>query len=155
MASREERSLQAILSEQPRCAAFDLEKTIINSNVVETYAWLATRHLDRTERARVVAGLMAEGPKLLAVDRRDRSRLPSSLLPALRGRPRRSAPSRRTPGSCSAIFSSASLSRRDRAGPRHRALGHKTLLITGALDFVVEPLRPLFDEIVCASIGRA
>ena len=32
----------------------------------------------------------------------------------------------------------------------HRALGHRTVLITGALDFVVEPLRPLFDDIVCA-----
>ena len=28
----------------------------IDSNVVESYAWLATRHLDRAERARVVAG---------------------------------------------------------------------------------------------------
>jgi len=37
---------------------------------------------------------------------------------------------------------------------RHRALGHRTLLITGALDFVVEPLRPLFDEIVCATMGE-
>ncbi len=35
----------------------------------------------------------------------------------------------------------------------HRALGHRTVLITGALDFVVEPLRPLFDEVVCASLG--
>ena len=26
------------------------------------------------------------------------------------------------------------------------------MLITGALDFVVEPLRPLFDDIVCASL---
>jgi phosphoserine phosphatase len=32
----------------------------------------------------------------------------------------------------------------------HRALGHRTLLITGALDFVIEPVRPLFDDIVCA-----
>ncbi|GIS34667.1 MAG: hypothetical protein Ct9H90mP5_11160 [Acidimicrobiaceae bacterium] len=31
----------------------------------------------------------------------------------------------------------------------HRALGHRTLLITGALDFVVQPLKPLFDEIIC------
>ena len=30
----------------------------------------------------------------------------------------------------------------------HRALGHHTVLITGALDFVVEPLRPLFDDII-------
>jgi phosphoserine phosphatase len=35
----------------------------------------------------------------------------------------------------------------------HRALGHKTILITGALDFMVEPLRPLFDEIVAAKMG--
>ena len=34
----------------------------------------------------------------------------------------------------------------------HRALGHKTILITGALDFLVEPLRPLFDEIVAARL---
>ena len=34
----------------------------------------------------------------------------------------------------------------------HRALGHRTLLITGALDFVIEPIRPLFDDIVCAQM---
>ena len=28
------------------------------------------------------------------------------------------------------------------------------MLITGALDFVVEPLRPLFDEVVCARLGE-
>jgi len=28
----------------------------------------------------------------------------------------------------------------------HRRLGHRTLLITGALDVAIEPLRPLFDE---------
>ena len=35
----------------------------------------------------------------------------------------------------------------------HRAAGHRTLLITGALDVVIEPLRPLFDDIVCARLG--
>jgi phosphoserine phosphatase len=36
---------------------------------------------------------------------------------------------------------------------QHRALGHRTVLITGALDFVVAPLRPLFDEVVCPELG--
>jgi alcohol-forming fatty acyl-CoA reductase len=36
----------------------------------------------------------------------------------------------------------------------HRRLGHRTLLITGALDVVIEPLRPLFDDIVCAQLGE-
>jgi phosphoserine phosphatase len=37
---------------------------------------------------------------------------------------------------------------------QHRSLGHRTLLITGALDFVIAPLRPLFDDIVCARLGE-
>ncbi|MEM8620680.1 MAG: HAD-IB family phosphatase, partial [Actinomycetota bacterium] len=36
---------------------------------------------------------------------------------------------------------------------RHRALGHRTILITGALSFNVEGLRPLFDEIVAAEMS--
>ena len=37
----------------------------------------------------------------------------------------------------------------------HRALGHRTLLITGALDFIIAPLRPLFDDVVCARMGES
>ena len=36
----------------------------------------------------------------------------------------------------------------------HKRLGHRTLLITGALDFVIEPIKPLFDDVVCASLGE-
>src|SRR5439155_4574463 len=36
---------------------------------------------------------------------------------------------------------------------RHRAARHRTILITGALDVFVEPLRPLFDEIVSAHLS--
>ena len=36
----------------------------------------------------------------------------------------------------------------------HRALGHRTLLITGALDFIIAPLRPLFDDVLCARMGE-
>jgi len=45
------------------------------------------------------------------------------------------------------------LPRRLRRVREHRRLGHRTLLITGALDVVVAPLRPLFDDIICASLG--
>ena len=36
----------------------------------------------------------------------------------------------------------------------HRALGHRTVLITGALDLAIEPLRPLFDDIVAPSLAQ-
>ena len=35
----------------------------------------------------------------------------------------------------------------------HRALGHRTVLITGALNFAVAGLRPLFDEIIAAEMS--
>ena len=34
----------------------------------------------------------------------------------------------------------------------HRAAGHRTVLITGALELAVQPLAPLFDHIIAARI---
>ncbi len=153
MATREERSLKAALSADPRCAAFDLENTLIASNVVESYAWLATRHLERAERARLVAGLLAEGPKLLRLDRRDRSDFLRAFYRRYEG-----APADQLRFDSYELYSDLlglrSFPEAIARVRRHRALGHRTLLITGALDFVVEPLRPLFDEIVCAHMGE-
>jgi len=56
------------------------------------------------------------------------------------------------------MFSALILAKSFPAGIRrvrdHRSQGHRTLLITGAIDLVVEPLRPLFDDIVCASLAE-
>jgi HAD superfamily hydrolase (TIGR01490 family) len=149
--NREERVRRLVLTTEPACAVFDLEQTLINSNVVESYAWLATRHLSPMRRAALAARLAAEGPRLLAVDRRDRTDFLRSFYRRYEG-----APADRIRTDAWEMFSDLLLTRsfpdalaRVR---EHRALGHKTLLITGALDFVVAPLAPLFDEIVCAKL---
>jgi HAD superfamily hydrolase (TIGR01490 family) len=150
---REDRSRRRILTREPRCAAFDLEQTLINSNVVESYGWLATRHLTPLRRLQVAAELLLDGPRLLAIDRRDRGDFLRSFYRRYEG-----APADRVRDDAWELFSDLLLTR---AFPgaiervrTHRALGHPTLLITGALDFVIAPLRPLFDEIVCASLGE-
>jgi len=153
LASREERSKQAILSSEPRLAVFDLENTLVASNVVESYAWLATRHLEPLERARVVAELLAQAPKLLALDRRDRGDFLRSFYRRYDGAPverlRRDGQEMWSDLLAMRAFPDALARVR-----RHRRLGHHTILITGALDFVVEPLRPLFDEIISARLGE-
>ena len=40
--------------------------------MVDSYAWLASRHLAPAERAVFVADLVAEAPSLLLLDRQDR-----------------------------------------------------------------------------------
>ncbi|MDP9388127.1 MAG: HAD family phosphatase [Actinomycetota bacterium] len=133
-------------------AAFDLENTLIASNVVESYAWLATRRLPAEERLRFVLRTLREGPGLLALDRRDRGDFLRHFYRRYEGAPRQQVEE-----DAWKMFSGLILTKAFPAGIRrvreHRALGHRTVLITGALDFVIEPLRPLFDDIVCAKLG--
>ena len=150
--SRSTRLRRQILSPDRHLAAFDLENTLIASNVVASFAWLASRRLDRRDRVRLIAQTLAEAPALLALDRRDRSDFLRHFYRRYEG-----APVDQIAEDSAEQFSDLILSKAFPAGIRrvreHRALGHRTLLITGALDFVVEPLRPLFDDIVCPSLG--
>jgi HAD superfamily hydrolase (TIGR01490 family) len=151
--SRVDRARKAILSPDRHLAAFDLENTLIAANVVDSYAWLASRHLPAAERVAFVADLVREAPALLALDRRDRGDFLRSFY-----RRYEDAPVARLQDDGWELFHDQLLSKSFPAAiarvRRHRALGHRTVLITGALDFVVEPLRPLFDEIVCAHLSQ-
>ena len=151
--SRSTRLRAQVLSPDRHLAAFDLENTLIASNVVASYSWLATRRLPAGDRLRFVARTLAEAPSLLALDRRDRSDFLRHFY-----RRYEDAPVDQIDQDAAEMFSDLILAKSFPAGMRrvreHRALGHRTVLITGALDFVVEPLRPLFDDIVCASLEQ-
>jgi HAD superfamily hydrolase (TIGR01490 family) len=148
---RPERQRRAILSPERHLAVFDLEHTLMSSNVVDTYAWLASRHLSPSRRARFVADLVRQGPSLLALDRRDRGDFLRSFYLRFED-----APIERLREDSWELFHRQLLTRSFPEGfarvRAHRAIGHRTLLITGALDFIIEPIRPLFDDIVCAEM---
>lgn len=148
---RPERAKRAILSPDRHLAVFDLEHTLMASNVVDTYAWLASRHLPAGRRTKFVADLVREAPSLLALDRRDRGDFLRSFYRRFEG-----APLAQLRADSWELFHTQLLTRSFPDGfarvRAHRALGHRTLLITGALDFIIEPVRPLFDDIVCASM---
>jgi len=149
--TRYERGKKAILAPERHLAAFDLENTLIASNVVESYAWLATRNLADDERARFTLRMLKAGPGLLALVRRDRGDFLRHFYRRYEG-----APAARLRDDAWELFSYLLLTKSFPAGIRrvreHRAAGHRTVLVTGALDFVVEPLRPLFDDVVCARL---
>jgi alcohol-forming fatty acyl-CoA reductase len=148
---RPERARKAILSADRHLAVFDLEHTLMASNVVDTYAWLASRHLPVARRAKFVADLLRQAPQLLALDRRDRGDFLRSFYRRFEG-----APIDQLRRDSWELFHTQLLTRSFPEGfarvRAHRALGHRTLLITGALDFIIAPVRPLFDDIVCAQM---
>jgi HAD superfamily hydrolase (TIGR01490 family) len=151
--TREERGRRAVLAPERQLAVFDLENTLIASNVVDSYAWLATRHRGDADRVRFVLRTLREAPRLLALDRMDRGDFLRYFYRRYDG-----APAARLAEDSWELFSDLILTKSFPAGIRrvreHRALGHKTLLITGALDLVIDPLRPLFDEVICAQLGK-
>ena len=101
-----------------------------------------------------MADLLRQAPSLLALDRRDRGDFLRSFY-----RRFEDAPVAQLRADSWELFHPQLLTRSFPEGfarvRAHRALGHRTLLITGALDFIIEPVRPLFDDIVCAQHGGA
>jgi fatty acyl-CoA reductase len=143
---REDR-LRASLLTGSRLVAFDLENTLVAANVVDSFAWLATAEASRPRRLALAASLLAEAPRLLTLDARERSdflryfyrRYRSAELAALEER----APRFLTEYLLRKSFP-AGLAR-VRA---HRRAGHLTVCITGALSFAVAPIAPLFDRMI-------
>ncbi|MCB1256189.1 MAG: HAD-IB family hydrolase [Microthrixaceae bacterium] len=149
---RPDRLRRAVLSPDRHLAAFDLENTLIASNVVTSYMWMSTRRMGTRDRLERAGRILAEAPTLLAEDKRDRSDFLRSFYRRYEG-----APVEQLRADAAEHFSQMLMTRSFPAAIRrvreHRQLGHRTVLITGALDFLVEPLEPLFDDIICARLG--
>ena len=103
------------------------------------------------ERMRYVLRTLAEAPSLSSMDRKDRGDFLRHFY-----RRYEDAPFTQIDEDSKELLTQLILTKSFPAGLRrvreHRALGHRTVLITGALSFAVEGLRPLFDEIVAAEM---
>ncbi len=149
--SRDDRLRRQVLDPARHFAAFDLENTLIASNVVESYSWLATRRLGTVDRLRFAARTLAAAPSMLATDMRDRTDF-------LRDFYRRYEDADEATLAADAVELTSrlllmkSFPAAIRRVREHRRAGQRTVLITGALDVVVEPLRPLFDDVVAAGL---
>ena len=134
-------------------AAFDLENT--PDRIERRRVVLLAGHppAAREDRLRFVLQTLAEAPRLLALDRKDRSDFLRHFYRRYDG-----APLEQLAEDAVEMFSDLILTKSFPAAIRrvreHRRLGHRTVLITGALDLVIEPLRPLFDDIVAPSLDE-
>ena len=130
-------------------AVFDLEGTIVNSNVVESYLWARLATMPRTGWLRELADLAWCAPRYLSAERHDRGELLRAFLRRYAG-----ARADELRALVTDVLGDALLHRvmpeATRQIRRHRAAGHRTVLITGAVDLHVEPLSVLFDEVVAS-----
>jgi fatty acyl-CoA reductase len=132
-------------------AVFDVEGTIVGSNVVEAYLWLRLSELAGADRLKQTAALARKLPRFLSAERRDRGDFLRRFYRLYEGvdvSEARSLASESMEGLILRRLAPAAV-RRIRA---HRAAGHRIVFITGSLDFIVEPIRALADEVVTARL---
>ncbi|MBO0890971.1 MAG: HAD-IB family phosphatase [Acidothermales bacterium] len=133
-------------------AAFDMDGTLLSSNVIETYLWLRLPELAGLQRAREIGQLARKLPAYLMAERRDRGGFLRAVYRRYEG-----ASLHELNILVDEDLTDHMLERVSGAAIRrireHRAAGHRTVLITGAIRPLTRPLHPLFDEIVAADLA--
>jgi len=135
----------------PVLAVFDVEGTLVDTNVVEAFVWLRLSEAEGADRARALAEVARKVPSFLANERRDRGEFLRHFYRQYRDADpdRVRALAERSLGELFLRRLSSAAVRRIR---QHRAAGHRVVFITGALDFVMAPLEPLADVVVAARL---
>jgi alcohol-forming fatty acyl-CoA reductase len=133
-------------------AFFDMDGTLLSSNVVETYLWLRLGELSPGERAGELGRIASRLPGLVRAERRDRSTFLRAMYKEYAG-----ARLSDLEALADEVLVGHVLSRLAPAAVRrvreHRAAGHRTVLITGAIAPLTRPLAPLFDHIEAAELA--
>lgn len=133
-------------------AVFDMDGTLLSSNVIETYLWMRLQNLDAGERLSELGRVVARLPGLIRAERHERSAFLRSVYREYDG-----AALEDLNRLADEVLTSHVLSRLSPAAVRrvreHRAAGHQTVLVTGAIRPLTRPLQPLFDEIVASDLA--
>ena len=133
-------------------AVFDMDGTLLSSNVIETYLWLRLPELDRLGRAREIGALLRRVPSYVGAERRDRGGFLRAVYRRYAG-----ADLHELDALVDELVTPHVLERVSGAALRrvreHRAAGHHTVLLTGAVRPLTRPLAPLFDHVVAAELG--
>lgn len=130
-------------------AVFDLEGTVVASNLVESYLWARLSVLPRSRWGHELVDLARSLPRYIAADRRDRGEFIRAFLRRYEGI-REAELSDLVDDVLGRALLQRIMPEAVRQIRRHRRAGHRTILITGSLEVISQPLAGLFDEVVAS-----
>jgi alcohol-forming fatty acyl-CoA reductase len=138
--------------EQLVLALFDMEGTLLPSNVVESYVWSRMADLPWDQWPDELVDVFGRIPSYLMADRRDRGEFLRTFF-----RRYENATVKGIDRLVDEIVSEFMLQKLSAGAVRrvreHREAGHRTILITAAAEPFVQPIAPLFDEVVAAKLA--
>jgi fatty acyl-CoA reductase len=124
---------------------------VLDATVVHFYAWLRAETMPQPDRVLWLAGLAARAPGYVVQDRVSRAAFNRRFYRSYEGLPAAELRERADRALTEFILPRVrhGAVRRIR---QHRRRGDRVVLITGALDFLVAPLRHLADELIAARL---
>ena len=139
-------------TETDALAVFDLDGTLLRTTVIEEYLRARLRDLPRRRWLGELLRVGTRLPGYVAAEHADRSQFLRLFYREYRGAS--------LPGLERLVDDELAPSMWRRLAPagvrrirQHRAAGHRTVLITGALDVFTRPLAPLFDDVQAARLA--
>jgi fatty acyl-CoA reductase len=134
-------------------AIFDVDGTIVGSNVVSYFAWLRMRELPVALRPLWLAGFLTKVPYYWGLDKISRAHFNRAFYKNYAGwkpsRARHIGQESFAGFTLDRIFPDALQQLRD-----HKAAGHRVVLLSGALDFLLEPMKDLADDVLCSTLAQ-
>ena len=146
-----ERAQRALPNRTDVVAIFDLEGTVLESNLVKQYLTLWAGSVPRARVAHDLANFTFSLPKYLRAEKRDRGEFIRTFMRRYQGF-KVSEIQRLVRGSFGRAMLRRALPDALRRVQEHRDAGHRTILVTGSIDLMVEPFLPFFDEVVAGSM---
>jgi len=133
-------------------AFFDMDGTLLASNVIESYLWMRLREMHGSERVAEIGRIAARLPALVRAERRERSAFLRAVYREYAGARLADLDEIVDEELASHVLSrlSPEAVRRVR---EHRAAGQRTVLVTGAIRPLTRPLGALFDHIEAADLA--
>ena len=128
-------------------AVFDLEGTVLESNLVKQYLTLWAGTVPRARVAHDLANFTFSLRKYWRAERRDRGEFIRTFMRRYKGF-KVSEIERQVRGPFGRAMLRRALPDALRRVQEHRDAGHRTILVTGSIDLTVTPFLPYFDEVV-------
>ncbi len=126
-----------------RFAFYDLDGTLVSTNVVHQYAWYARQSPSRLESWSRTARLLASAPLLIALEKRSRRKFNVAFYRAYRGM-RRDWLESHARRLFNELFRPGMYPGAKALVDADKASGFETVLVTGSLDFAIGPLIEFF-----------
>ncbi|HEY6582627.1 MAG TPA: HAD-IB family hydrolase [Rubrobacter sp.] len=134
-------------------AIFDVDGTLVGSNVVSYFAWLRMQELPAPLRPLWLAAFLTKIPYYWGLDKISRAHFNRAFYKNYAGwKPSRAhhlGQQSFAGFTLERIFPDALQQLRD-----HKAAGHRVVLLSGALDFLLEPMKDLADDVLCSTLAQ-